>query len=64
MFEIAKYDPLLFKYPKGVITKKKTVSFFVEYKDENRPKIAYFMLKRDEDQVYKYLHQSLIIYMC
>ena len=33
MNEIAKYDPLLFKLPKGVITKSNNVKFFVEYKD-------------------------------
>ena len=40
----AKYDPLLFKFPKGVISKNKTVRFHVEYIDEKEPKNVYLLL--------------------
>ncbi len=60
MYEIAKYDPLLFKLPKGVVSKNNKVAFFVEYKDLNKPNIAYFMLKRDEDSDYKYLEMTKV----
>lgn len=54
----AKYDPLLFKFPKGVISKNKTVRFHVEYIDEKEPKNVYLMLKKDEDNDYKYLEMT------
>ena len=60
MYKNAKYDPLLFKLPKGVISKNKKVSFFVEYKDESEPNIAYFMIKRDEDYAYQYLQMERV----
>ena len=60
MCQIARYDPLLFKLPKGVITKNNNVKFFVEYSDEKEPNIAYFMIKRDEDHTYQYLQMEKV----
>ena len=60
MCQIARYDPLLFKLPKGVITKNNNVKFFVEYNGENEPNIAYFMIKRDEDHTYQYLQMERV----
>ena len=56
----AKYDPLLFKLPKGVITKNNNVKFFVEYLGDKEPNIAYFMIKRDEDYTYQYLQMERV----
>ena len=39
----AKYNPLLFKFPKGVINKNQSVKFHIDYFDEKQPKIVYFM---------------------
>ena len=55
MNKIAKFDPLLFKLPKGVISKNNKVNFYVEFKGETLPSVIYFMVKRDEDAVYKYI---------
>ena len=60
MFQIAKYDPLLFKLPKGVISKNNNVKFFVEYNDTKEPNVAYFMIKRDEDSTYSYLQMERV----
>lgn len=54
----AKYDPLLFKFPKGVIYKNQTVKFHIDYTDEKQPKVVYFMLKKDEDSDYQYLEMT------
>lgn len=54
----AKYDPLLFKLPKGVIVKNTEVSFHVDYEGEIKPKIVYFMLKNDNDSDYKYIEMT------
>ena len=56
----AKYDPLLFKFPKGVVCKNQTVKFHIDYLDEKEPKIVYFMLKKDEDSDYQYLEMSKV----
>ena len=42
-----KYDPLLFKFPKGVVTKGSSVEFFVQCDDE-LVKNIYLMWKDDE----------------
>ena len=54
----AKYDPLLFKFPKGVISKNQSVKFHVDYEDEKEPKNVYFMVKKDEDSDYQYLEMT------
>lgn len=54
----AKYDPLLFKFPKGVIVKNKQVRFHVDYNADIKPKYVYFMLKNDEEPEYKYLEMT------
>ena len=54
----AKYDPLLFKFPKGVIVKNTNVKFHIDYESEEKPKAVYFMLKSDEDARYKYLEMT------
>ena len=35
----AKYDPLLFKYPKGVISKNNSVNFHIDFEDEKNQKM-------------------------
>ena len=54
----AKYDPLLFKFPKGVISKNQSVKFHIDYEDEKEPKVVYFMVKKDEDYDYQYLEMT------
>lgn len=54
----AKYDPLLFKFPKGVITKNNNVIFKIEYEGQEKPNKVYFMLKNDKDDGYKYLEMN------
>ncbi len=54
----AKYDPLLFKFPKGVVCKGQTVKFHIDYTDKKEPKKVYFMLKKDEDSDYQYLEMT------
>lgn len=56
----AKYDPLLFKFPKGVISKNQSVKFHIDYFDEKKPKIVYFMIKKDEDWDYQYLEMKKV----
>lgn len=53
----AKYDPLLFKYPKGVISKNNKVKFHIDYAGEE-PQKVYFMLKEDKDNDYAYLEMT------
>lgn len=56
----AKYDPLLFKFPKGVITKNTNVKFHIDLEtDENLQKV-YFMLKKDGDENYQYLEMTKV----
>ena len=54
----AKYDPLLFKFPKGVIVKNNNVTFHFDYDAEIKPKHVYFMLKNDEEIDYNYLEMT------
>ena len=54
----AKYDPLLFKFPKGVIVKNNKVTFHIDYQSDIKPKVVYFMIKTDEDYEYKYLEMT------
>ena len=50
----AKYDPLLFKIPKGAIVKNTKVKFHIDFSGDKEPKKVYFMLKNDEESDYKY----------
>ena len=59
----AKYDPLLFKFPKGAICKNQKVNFHIEYLDEKEPKHVYFMIKKDEDNDYQYLEIDIYPFM-
>ena len=54
----AKYDPLLFKFPKGVIVKKNEVKFHIDLECETKPRFVYFMIKTDEENEYKYLEMT------
>jgi hypothetical protein len=54
----AKYDPLLFKLPKGVIVKNNEVKFHIDYESDCKPKIVYFMIKHDDESDYKYLEMT------
>ena len=54
----AKYDPLLFKYPKGVIRKNNSVNFHIDFEDEKEPKNVYLMLKKDDENDYQYLEMQ------
>ncbi len=54
----AKYDPLLFKFPKGAIVKNTKVKFHIDFSGYEEPKKVYFMLKNDEESDYKYLEMS------
>lgn len=56
----AKYDPLLFKFPKGVITQKTNVKFYIELETDENLKNVYFMLKNDTDEDYKYLEMKAV----
>ena len=38
----AKYDPLLFKFPKGVVVKNNEVKFHIDLECEIKPKFVYF----------------------
>ncbi len=55
MDKLIKYDPLLFKCPKGVVVKGTEVTFFIEVSDSLNVKEAYFMVKADADNDYIYL---------
>lgn len=56
----AKYDPLLFKFPKGVVTQKTNVKFYIELETDENLKNVYFMLKNDTDEDYKYLEMKAV----
>jgi glycosidase len=47
-----KYDPLLFKCPKGPVEKDTTVTFFLSVDDSCAPNEVLFMVKSDEDADY------------
>lgn len=54
----AKFDPLLFKSPKGPVTKNTDVTFYIELNCDIQPKHVYFMLKSDKDSDYQYLEMT------
>lgn len=54
----AKFDPLLFKYPKGTVTKNTNVTFYIELTCDVQPKHVYFMLKKDGENDYQYLEMT------
>ena len=54
----AKYDPLLFKFPKGVVVKNNEVRFHIDLECEFKPRFVYFMIKTDEESEYKYLEMT------
>ena len=51
---LIKYDPLLFKLPKGVVAKGTEVGFFVEVDESVSPKQILFMCKEDNDADFTY----------
>lgn len=52
------FDPLLFKLPKGVITKGTSVRFFLKTEDQSDIKNVYLMLKDDNEENYNYCPMS------
>ena len=54
----AKYDPLLFKFPKGVVTKNTDVKFHIDLDASKKPTHIYFMIKGDYENEYKYLEMT------
>lgn len=54
MNNIAYFDPLLFKCPKGTIAKGNEVKFKLEVSEDANPVDVYLMIKNDEDQDYTY----------
>ena len=54
MDKIAYYDPLLFKYPKGTISKGTEVHFELEVNEEQSPNEVYLMIKHDDESDYFY----------
>lgn len=54
----AKFDPLLFKSPKGVVTKNTKVNFYIDLNCDVEPKHVYFMLKKDNESDYQYLEMK------
>lgn len=52
--KLIKYDPLLFKLPKGVVTKGTKVGFFLEVDKSVSPKQVLFMCKEDNDADFTY----------
>ena len=55
---LIKYDPLLFKLPKGVVTKGTQVGFFVEIHESVSPKQVLFMCKEDNDADFTYIEME------
>ena len=53
MDELACHDPLLFKFPKGVISKGKKVKFKIKVDLKCCPNVVEFMLKEDSDETYQ-----------
>lgn len=53
MNNLVKYDPLLFKCPKGTLAKGNIASFKVEVDETVQPKNVYFMFKEDADEGYQ-----------
>lgn len=56
----AKYDPLLFKSPKGVIAKNTKVKFRIQVETDENLKHVYFMLKKDGEPDYRYLEMTKV----
>ncbi len=54
MNNIAYFDPLLFKCPKGTVAKGTEVSFMLKMEDNQSPKEVYLMIKDDEASGYTY----------
>ena len=54
MNNIAYFDPLLFKCPKGTVAKGTEVSFMLKMEDNQSPKEVYLMIKDDEANDYTY----------
>ena len=54
MNNIAYFDPLLFKCPKGTVAKGTEVSFTLEVSKDQSPKEVYLMIKDDEANDYTY----------
>ncbi len=54
MNRLVKYDPLLFKCPKGTIAKGNNVKFEIAVDDSIKPKQVLFMMKEDKDTDYAY----------
>lgn len=52
--ELAKFDPLLFKCPKGTIAKGNTVEFYIEVSGKLNPKSVLFMFRDDNSNDYSY----------
>ena len=55
MDKLIKYDPLLFKCPKGPVTKNTNVSFFISVDESVLPNEVLFMVKSDTDNDYAYI---------
>lgn len=54
MEQIAYYDPLLFKFPKGTISKGTEVKFEIEVSETQSPNEVYLMIKHDDEADYFY----------
>ena len=54
MNNIAYFDPLLFKCPKGTVAKGTEVKFKIEVSEDAKPKEVYLMIKDDEADGYTY----------
>lgn len=58
MNNLVKYDPLLFKFPKGTIAKGKKVTFKIKVDDSLSPNQVLFMVKEDADSDYSYTEMT------
>jgi hypothetical protein len=63
MKHIACHDPLLFKLPKGTVTKGTEVTFCLEVSESESPKEVYLMIKSDEACDYTY-ENDIITFKC
>ena len=55
MDKLIKYDPLLFKCPKGPVTKNTNVTFFISVDETVCPNEVLFMVRGDNDWEYAYI---------
>ncbi len=55
MDKLIKYDPLLFKFPKGPVEKNTNTKFFVWVDESLSPNEVLFMLREDTENDYRYL---------